>query len=80
MHMNINTPDLKPKQDYYLTYDFWPNGGKRVRLVGTKPAKDFGSRARGECAIVRDDEGQEYAVGPHAYLFSTPPTSSQDTP
>ena len=30
--MHITTPDLKPKQDYYLTYDFWPHGGLAQKL------------------------------------------------
>lgn len=72
-----DTKDLKRGVDYYLTFDFWPHGGTKVRLVSTFPAKDVFPGKRGVAAKVVDDEGVEFLIGPNAYLFNTPPRTAK---
>ena len=71
--MEIPTKDLKPKTDYFLTFDFWPKGGTKVRVSGRVPAKTIWSGHRGEAVKVKDDEGNEYVIHPKAWLFNEKP-------
>ena len=68
--MEVMAKDLKPKTDYYLTYDYWPKGGTKVRVSARVPAKTVWSGTRGEAVKVKDSEGNEYFIHPKAWLFS----------
>lgn len=71
--MRIKTCDLKPKTDYYLTFDFWPKGGTKVTFSRKFPGKEIWGGTQREGVIVKDDSGNEYAIHPSAWLFDESP-------
>ena len=76
--MKVMAKDLKPKTDYYLTYDYWPKGGTKVRVSARIPAKTVWSGNRGEAVKVKDSEGNEYFIHPKAWLFSEMPNAKSE--
>jgi hypothetical protein len=73
--MEVMAKDLKLRTDYYLTYDFWPKGGTKVRVCGRVPAKTVWRGQRGEAVKVKDAEGNEYFIHPKAWLFDSMPNA-----
>ncbi len=73
IEVEVMAKDLKLKTDYYLTYDYWPKGGTKVRVSARVPAKTVWSGHRGEAVKVKDAEGNEYFIHPKAWLFSEMP-------
>lgn len=71
--MEVMTKNLKPKTDYYLTFDYWPKGGTKVRVCCRVPAKTIWSGHRGYAVRVKDDDGNEYFIHPKAWLFDEKP-------
>ena len=71
--MEVMAADLKPRTDYYLTFDFWPHGGSKVRMTKRVPAKEVWPGQRGNAAILRDSGGREFCLHPKAWLFDSPP-------
>jgi len=73
--MEVVAKNLKSKTDYYLTYDYWPKGGTKVRVSSRVPAKTVWSGHRGEAVKVKDAEGNEYFIHPKAWLFDDMPNA-----
>lgn len=71
--MKVEAKDLKPRTDYYLTFDFWPEGGRKVVVSGRVPAKSIWSGQRGEAVKVKDAAGNVYYIHPKAWLFDSAP-------
>lgn len=63
---------------YYLTYDFYPYGGKPVKL--SRFEKRGGSRF--ECAVFKDESGNQFAVPKSngVYLYSEDPMPYENKP
>lgn len=73
MHHTIKVSDLKPRQKYYLTYDFYPYGGTEVNFVKWVRAKDLWEGAKRDAALLRSKSGVEFFVSRSAWLFTCPP-------
>lgn len=73
--MEVMANDVKPRTDYWLTYDFWPHGGSKVRMTKRVPAKDIWRWQRGEAVELRDSEGRLFYLHPKAWIFGTPPNT-----
>lgn len=71
--MKVYAKDIKPKTDYYLTYDYWPKGGTKIRYVGKIPAKEIWKGQRGYAIKLKDDEGIEYLIHPKSWVFGCDP-------
>ena len=71
--MEVMAKDLKLKTDYYLTFDYWPKGGTKVRVVGRVPAKNVWGGHRGDAVKVKDSNGCVYFIHPKAWLFDAAP-------
>lgn len=71
--MKVMAKDLKPKTDYYLTFDYWPKGGTKVMVSGRVPAKTIWSGHRGDAVKVKDEDGGVYLIHPEAWLFDKMP-------
>lgn len=66
--------DVKKGVVYYMTYDYWPDGGMAVKLKTKVPAKEYWRGARGTALIFKGVESDhEFLVAPSAYVFSENP-------
>ena len=65
-------PCLVKNIDYYLTFDFYGYGGKKVKLVKRVHAKDAwpGQGERGLATVVKDDDGNVFYIHRQSYLFN----------
>ena len=60
---------LQKRTSYVLTWDFWPKGGSSVTFVRFEPYRLHYPGSKGECAIVRDADGNDFVISPGSYLF-----------
>lgn len=77
----VMAPDLVKNVDYYLTFDFYGFGGKKVKLWKRIPSKDAwpGLGIRGIAPVVKDAEGNIFIIHPKAYLFKNKPMATAAT-
>ena len=76
--MFVRCDEIKKGRTYYLTFDFWPNGGKPVRLRRMFPAKDEWPGTRGNGAILVGDDGMIFVLHPKAVVFAEPPPTKKN--
>lgn len=66
--------DIKKGVKYWMTGDFWPDGGVCVVLKKRFPAKEFYKGSRGDCVLMISLDGEkEFLVSPSAWLFGEDP-------
>lgn len=66
--------ELKKKVDYWLTYDFYPRGGTKVRVVKSFPAKNYFQGLQGQAVIVMSENKTKFVVLPGNVLFASDPS------
>jgi len=71
--------NLKKRVDYYLTFDYWPHGGTKVRLKTMVPAKLHFPGTRGMAAEMVDENGATYLIMPKGFLFNQPVKPREQT-
>lgn len=70
----VQGKDLVKGHTYYLTNNFWPDGGKPVRVKRWIPAREEWRGERGMAAIVKGDDDKEYIIHPRIdELFTQDP-------
>jgi hypothetical protein len=76
----IEGKDIVKGVTYYLPYSFWPDGGKPVKLKKWIRACELSKGARGKAAIVKGENGEEYAIPPRGSLFIQDPSATIPKP
>lgn len=73
----VKCKDLVKGRTYWLTGDYWPYGGKPVKVTNFFPAKEEWPGTRGQGATIKTDDGTLMAIHPRAGLFAEDPCFSQ---
>lgn len=70
----VPVKDIKKGVKYWMTYDFWPDGGTCVVLKRRFPAKEFYKGERGDCVLMISEDGKkEFVVSPWTWLHGEKP-------